>query len=72
MPCSDNRKSLDDYSAILQEISDICTNNETNLLIIGGDWNADPSRNDGRTKLFKDHLNSFLMILMGKRLPYEY
>ena len=58
MPCSDNRKSLDDYSAILQEISDICTNNETNLLIIGGDWNADPSRNDGRTKLFKDFISN--------------
>ena len=23
------------------------------MIIIGGDWNSDPSRNDGRTKLFK-------------------
>ena len=28
------------------------------MLIIGGDWNADPSRNDGRTKLFKEFISN--------------
>ena len=58
MPSSDNRDSLDEYYAILQEISTICIKSETDILIIGGDWNADPKRNDGRTKLFKEFISN--------------
>ena len=58
MSSNDNRDSLDEYSVILQEISDIYAKSETDLLIIGGDWNADPTRNDGRTKLFKEFISN--------------
>ena len=56
MPCSDNRDTLDEYSAILQEISSICIKSATQFIIIGGDWNADPIRKDGRTKLFTEFI----------------
>ena len=56
MPSSDDADDLDVYSSILQEISSICVKNLTPMIIIGGDWNADPSRNDGRTRLFKDFI----------------
>ena len=58
MPSSNTRVKLDEYSTILKEVSEICSNNETDMLIIGGDWNADPSRNDGRTKLFKEFISN--------------
>ena len=54
MPCSDNRDKLEEYSDILEEISILCFNSTTQHIIIGGDWNADISRQDGRTKLFKE------------------
>ena len=57
MPSSDNRDALDEYEGILQEISNLCINNATQHMIIGGDWNADLSRNDGRTKLFKEFIS---------------
>ena len=53
MPSSDNTAALNMYDTILQEISIICNKYPTHSLILGGDWNADPSRNDGRTQLFK-------------------
>ena len=56
MPSSDDADDLDAYSSILQEISSICVKNLTPMIIIGGDFNADPSRNDGRTRLFKDFI----------------
>ena len=56
MPSSDDADDLDAYSSILQEISSICVKNLTPMIIIGGDWNADPCRNDGRTRLFKDFI----------------
>ena len=56
MPCTDNTVDLDEYSNVLQEISGICIKSLTSMVIIGGDWNADPSRNDGRTRLFKDFI----------------
>ena len=58
MPCSDKRDALDEYSSILLEISSICLLNTADFIIMGGDWNADPSRNDGRTKLFKDFIRN--------------
>ena len=57
MPCSDNRVALDEYASILQEINNLCINHTTQHIIIGGDWNADPNRNDGRTKLFKEFIS---------------
>ena len=56
MPSSDNIDSLDEYANILGEISGICIKSLTPMIIIGGDWNADPDRNDGRTKLFKEFI----------------
>ena len=56
MPSSDKTDDLNMYSSILQEISSICIKSLTPLIIIGGDWNSDPSRNDGRTKLFKEFI----------------
>ena len=56
MPSSDDNNDLVMYANILHEISSICIRNITPMIIIGGDWNADPSRNDGRTRLFKDFI----------------
>ena len=59
MPCSDSAEDLDVYRNILQEISSICIKSLTPLIIIGGDWNADPGRRDadpGRTKLFREFI----------------
>ena len=76
MPCSDNRDALADYEDILQEISSLCINNDTQHIIIGGDWNADFDRNDGRTKLFKDFIsreNLFNPLFLNlSNVPYTY
>ena len=56
MPSSDNRDKLDEYSDILEEIKILCLNSTTQYIILGGDWNADISRHDGRTKLFKEFI----------------
>ena len=56
MPSSDNRDDLDEYSNILDEINILCIKIATPHIIIGGDWNADLSRNYGRSKLFKDFI----------------
>ena len=56
MPSSDNRDKLDEYSEILNEVSSICLNSTTQYIIIGGDWNANSNRNDGRSKLFKEFI----------------
>ena len=56
MPSSNNRDDLDEYSNILQEISILCLKIATPHIIIGGDWNADLTRNDGRSKLFKEFI----------------
>ena len=53
MPSTDNRATLKEYTKILQEISGICIKSPTQHIILGGDWNADLSRNYGRTKLLK-------------------
>ena len=58
MPCSNDRDSLVEYSEILLEISGICLVNNTDFIVMGGDWNADLSRNDGRTKLFKEFIKN--------------
>ena len=58
MPCSNDRDPLDEYSEILLEISGICLVNNTDFIVMGGDWNADLSRNDGRTKLFKEFIKN--------------
>ena len=58
MPCSNDNDSLDEYTNILLEISSICLTNATDFIIMGGDWNADPYRNDGKTKLFKDFIRN--------------
>ena len=53
MPSANDRDSLDEYSQILIEISSVCKYNTTDFIIMGGDWNSDPSRNYGKTFLFK-------------------
>ena len=58
MPSSDKTEDLEEYSDILLEISGICMLNTADFIITGGDWNADPIRNDGRTKLFKEFLKN--------------
>ena len=58
MPCSEDQDSLDEYSKILQEISSISIKSDTQYLIIGGDWNADPIRGDSRTRLFKEFIKN--------------
>ena len=58
MPCSNDNDSLDEYAEILLEVSSVCLLNIVDQIIIGGDWNADPIRNDGRTKLFKEFLKN--------------
>ena len=58
MPCSDEQDALDEYSKILQEISSISIKSDTQYLIMGGDWNADPIRNDGRTRLFMEFIKN--------------
>ena len=62
MPCTDNKASLKEYTKILQEISGICMKSPTQHIILGGDWNADLSRNDGRTKLFKNFITQEKLI----------
>ena len=57
MPSSDNKDKLEEYADILHEISSICITSGTQYIIVGGDWNADPIRQDGRTKLFRDFLS---------------
>ena len=52
MPCSDNNDALEKYMNILDEIRALCTKSATQHLIIAGDWNADPIRNDRRTSFF--------------------
>ena len=56
MPSSDSKEKLDEYEDILKEISSLCLKSPTQYIILGGDWNADISRNDGRTKLFKEFI----------------
>ena len=51
-------EDLDEYANILLEISGICMLNTTDFIIMGGDWNADPIKNDGRTKLFKEFIKN--------------
>ena len=56
MPCSDNREALEEYANILLEISNICIKNLAQHIILGGDWNADLCRNDGRTRLLREFI----------------
>ena len=58
LPFSDSTDSLDEYSKVLQEVSGICINLPNHKLILGGDWNADPLRNDSRTKYFKSFIRN--------------
>ena len=58
MPSSDNTDDLEEYSKVLQEVSSICNNFPDHKLILGGDWNADPLRNDGRTRYFKSFIRN--------------
>ena len=57
MPSSDNKDKLEEYADILHEISSTCLTSATQYIILGGDWNADPIRQDGRTKLFREFLS---------------
>ena len=58
MPCSNEKEALEEYSKILLEVSSICLLNVVDHIIIGGDWNADPCRNDGKTTLFKEFIKN--------------
>ena len=42
MPSSNNVQPLNEYSAILQELINICNKYPTFGVILGGDWNAYP------------------------------
>ena len=57
MPCSDDIDAIEKYKGILEEISSICFNSDTQHLILAGDWNADPNRNDVRTTVFRDFIS---------------
>ena len=76
MPCSENIEALDKYTNILQEISTLCIKSATQHLIIAGDWNADPCRNDRRTTLFKEFMaqeNLINVLDMNiANVPYTY
>ena len=76
MPCSENRDALDKYTNILEEISSLCIKSATQHLILAGDWNADPSRNDMRTTLFKNFISQENLInVLDKdisNVPYTY
>ena len=39
-------------------MKNLCMKHDTQHNILGGDWNADPTRNDGRTKLFKEFISN--------------
>ena len=56
MPSSDNKEKLEEYSDILEEISIICLYSTSQYIIIGGDFNADLTRQDGRTQIFKEFI----------------
>ena len=58
MPSTNEEEDLDEYSEILFEVSSICIRNTTDFIVMGGDWNADPVRNDRRTKLFKEFIKN--------------
>lgn len=58
MPSSYENEAIDEYSVILEEISSICIKSDTQHIIMGGDWNADPIRNDRRTNLFKEFIKN--------------
>ena len=76
MPCSDNIDAIEKYRSILEEISAICFRSSTQHLILAGDWNADPSRNDMRTTCFKDFISHEKLInALDKdisNVPYTY
>ena len=57
MPCSDSIDAIDKYRSILEEISSLCIKSMTQHLILAGDWNADPIRQDIRTTVFKDFIS---------------
>ena len=76
MPSSDNVAALNEYTTILQEISDICIKSPTQHILLGGDWNADFNRDDGRTKLLKKFIDQEgLFCPLGltiAKVPYTY
>ena len=76
MPCSDNNDALEKYTSILNEIRALCIKNVTQHLILAGDWNADPIRNDRRTTLFKNFIAEETLInVLNKdiaNVPYTY
>ena len=76
MPSSDKREAIDEYSVILQEVSSICIKSTTQYIILGGDWNADMSKNNMRTNLFKDFISDENLInsleLDIANVPYTY
>ena len=76
MPCSENIDALDKYTNILEEISSLCIKSATQHLILAGDWNADPSRNDRRTTLFKNFIEQENLINVLEKdianVPYTY
>ena len=76
MPCSENNEALDKYTKILEEISSLCIKSATQHLIITGDYNADPSRNDRRTTLFKNFISQENLInildMNIANVPYTY
>ena len=76
MPSSDKREAIDEYSVILQEVSSICIKSTTQYIILGGDWNADMSKNNMRTNLFKDFISDENLInsleLDIANVPYIY
>ena len=76
MPSSDKLEALDEYTCILQEVSNICIQSPTQHLILGGDWNANVNRLDSRSKLFKEFISGESLInaltLSIANVPYTY
>ena len=60
MPCDSQsvHRVNDEYVNVIQEIENICENNNASRIIIGGDWNTSIDRNNAQTNCFKRFLDT--------------
>ena len=69
-------EALEEYTTILQEVSNICMQSATQHIILAGDWNADITRNDARTRLFNKFISNENLInsleLGIANIPYTF
>ena len=76
MPSSEKMEALEEYTTILQEVSNICMQSATQHIILGGDWNADITRNDAQIRLFNEFISNENLInsleLGIANIPYTF